>query len=260
MHFLVKLLPVSCVFVLIKNILYYMSKTVNYYIVKLELDTFNNPSSMAQQCYFDIVVCLVITKRSLNDVRLQIESMLNNLSVTHLRLALILADQVEQNEFVIRAYNFTPLLAPFQNYLRQYEALTEVKSPEEIAKTLHRVLDLGWRVNNTDQNHFEMWNENLCILMTDAPPLKSDCDRDCPSLRHVAQRFDEKGITLIVVGVDREAMLYESFYCDLAKITGGTFIPFEYAEALSKIVNGSCGELTVRQTLFQMYPDGFRGW
>ncbi|CAF0818906.1 unnamed protein product, partial [Didymodactylos carnosus] len=106
-------------------------------------------------------------------------------------------------------------------------------------------------------------NQKLCILITDAPPHGLGCADDnypdgCPCKLdpwYIAEEFERRDITLLVIGIEPEMTPYKGFYYALANKTGGTYIPFENANILPKIINGSSQELSIHQMLRHMLAD-----
>ncbi|CAF5155320.1 unnamed protein product, partial [Rotaria sp. Silwood1] len=95
---------------------------------------------------------------------------------------------------------------------------------------LHEALKVQWRDNNKDQ----VFNRKLVMLFTDGAPngLFTTLNGADPWI--VSKNFKEKDITLVVVDVGESIIECDDFYCALAKIAGGQYIPLVNVERIIK--------------------------
>ncbi|MCZ7572157.1 MAG: VWA domain-containing protein [Ardenticatenaceae bacterium] len=125
------------------------------------------------------------------------------------------------DQFVVRAYDFTPDLGAFQRTLAALRADGGGDEPESLNEALHRSLnDLHWRHDDTVR---------LTLLVADAPPHLDygepySYDRDM--IAAVRQ-----GIKIFPVGASGLDEQGEYIFRQLAQFTGGKFVFLTYAQA-----------------------------
>ncbi|CAF1381969.1 unnamed protein product, partial [Rotaria sp. Silwood1] len=97
-----------------------------------------------------------------------------------------------------------------------------------VGDALYEALNVQWRDNNNNQ----IFNEKLVILITDSAPNGLFTTLDGADPWVVSKKFEEKDITLVVVGVEESVIKCDDFYCALAKKAGGEYIPLVNAERI----------------------------
>lgn len=125
------------------------------------------------------------------------------------------------DEFVVRAYDFTPDLGAFQRTLAEVRAGGGGDEPESLNEALHRSLnDLRWRRDDTVR---------LTLLVADAPP-HLDYGEPYSYDRDMIDAV-RRGIKLFPVGASGLNEQGEYIFRQLAQFTGGKFVFLTYAQA-----------------------------
>lgn len=125
------------------------------------------------------------------------------------------------DEFVVRAYDFTPDLGAFQHTLALLEADAGGDTPEALNEALHRsLLDLHWRADDAVR---------LVLLVADAPP---HLDYGEPfSYDEDMIEAVRRGVKILPVGASGLDEQGEYIFRQLAQFTGGKFVFLTYAQA-----------------------------
>lgn len=125
------------------------------------------------------------------------------------------------DEFVVRAYDFTPDLGAFRRTLAALRADGGGDEPESLNEALHRALnDLRWRRDDTVR---------LTLLVADAPP-HLDYGEPYSYDRDMIEAV-RRGIKLFPVGASGLDEQGEYIFRQLAQFTGGKFVFLTYAQA-----------------------------
>lgn len=125
------------------------------------------------------------------------------------------------DEFVVRAYDFTPDLGAFQRTMASLRAAGGGDDPESLNEALARALnDLSWRRDDTVR---------MILLVADAPPHLDYGEQFAYDDAMIAAVG--RGIKIFPVGASGLSEEGEYIFRQLAQFTGGKFVFLTYAHA-----------------------------
>ena len=147
----------------------------------------------------------------------------------------------EERTFVTRTHDFTPSVSTMRKWLDDCQARGGGDLPEAVADALHDVVRLRWRTNST----------KICVLISDAPPhgigviTYDRFPNGVPSgidPMEAVREMAENGITLYSVGCEPAITPYKEFFCAIAYLTGGQYVPLTAAKLLTQVIIGGAQE------------------